>query len=302
MGCRELEIQDYFHFVGTNPMPKKPHSRVRNSACTKKNAYSRFSHTVISNYRYYSAELGRWLSRDPIGERGGYNLYGIVDNNPVDIWDFLGYLKGPLKIVSKYKSAKRNDIGFYVADKTPVCEWEVSSKLGIIYKSKTDITVYPKSVSTSINDSYIIAYTNKEKTEFEMILITIIKSYSVARIITFRDKSHPLLISTRYRWTGFYKIFDQFKQPFPAGVTVGEKATVTAYQGTYGKPPLQQGSDITNSLGIVQDNYQATFRLGNSTGFLSIKQDVIIGDYKATYVHMMTPGKFYGFNNVAKFK
>ncbi|MFN0138233.1 MAG: RHS repeat-associated core domain-containing protein [Phycisphaerae bacterium] len=31
-------------------------------------------------YRYYSARLGRWLSRDPIGEVGGINLYGFVGN------------------------------------------------------------------------------------------------------------------------------------------------------------------------------------------------------------------------------
>jgi len=29
-------------------------------------------------YRYYSPEIGRWLSRDPIGERGGMNVYGYV--------------------------------------------------------------------------------------------------------------------------------------------------------------------------------------------------------------------------------
>ena len=32
-------------------------------------------------YRYYSPELGRWLSRDPIGERGGVNLYSMADND-----------------------------------------------------------------------------------------------------------------------------------------------------------------------------------------------------------------------------
>lgn len=42
------------------------------------------------NFRYYSPELGRWLSRDPIEEKGGYNLYGMVNNNPVDYWDWLG--------------------------------------------------------------------------------------------------------------------------------------------------------------------------------------------------------------------
>jgi hypothetical protein len=41
-------------------------------------------------YRYYNAETGRWLSRDPIGENGGLNLYGMVGNDPVNFWDFLG--------------------------------------------------------------------------------------------------------------------------------------------------------------------------------------------------------------------
>ncbi len=41
-------------------------------------------------YRYLSTELGRWLSRDPIGERGGINLYGMVNNDPVNKWDLLG--------------------------------------------------------------------------------------------------------------------------------------------------------------------------------------------------------------------
>jgi RHS repeat-associated protein len=41
-------------------------------------------------YRYYSPRLGRWLSRDPIGEGGGINLYGFVGNNPIDSYDPLG--------------------------------------------------------------------------------------------------------------------------------------------------------------------------------------------------------------------
>jgi RHS repeat-associated protein len=44
-------------------------------------------------FRYYNPSTGRWLSRDPIGERGGKNLYGMVDNNPVKFWDYLGLEK-----------------------------------------------------------------------------------------------------------------------------------------------------------------------------------------------------------------
>jgi RHS repeat-associated protein len=31
-------------------------------------------------YRYYSPELGRWINRDPIGERGGFNVYAFASN------------------------------------------------------------------------------------------------------------------------------------------------------------------------------------------------------------------------------
>lgn len=41
-------------------------------------------------YRYYNDSTGRWPSRDPIGERGGANLYGFVGNNGVNWVDYLG--------------------------------------------------------------------------------------------------------------------------------------------------------------------------------------------------------------------
>lgn len=41
-------------------------------------------------YRFYDPATGRWLSRDPIGERGGINNYSMVENDPVANIDFLG--------------------------------------------------------------------------------------------------------------------------------------------------------------------------------------------------------------------
>jgi len=45
-------------------------------------------------YRYYSPELGRWINRDPIGERGGVNVYEFVFNNTVNRRDYLGFFDG----------------------------------------------------------------------------------------------------------------------------------------------------------------------------------------------------------------
>ena len=45
---------------------------------------------VYYNYRHYSPALGRWLSRDPIEEQGGRNLYGFVGNSSLNKTDLLG--------------------------------------------------------------------------------------------------------------------------------------------------------------------------------------------------------------------
>ena len=43
-------------------------------------------------YRYYSTELGRWLSRDPLGEEGGLNLYSFLHNSSINTFDPLGLI------------------------------------------------------------------------------------------------------------------------------------------------------------------------------------------------------------------
>ncbi|MDI9382262.1 MAG: RHS repeat-associated core domain-containing protein [Verrucomicrobiota bacterium] len=48
---------------------------------------------VCYGYRYYNPSAGRWLSRDPIEEQGGLNLYGFVNNDPVDFVDVFGLWK-----------------------------------------------------------------------------------------------------------------------------------------------------------------------------------------------------------------
>lgn len=38
-------------------------------------------------FRQYAPQIGRWLSRDPLGEEEGTNLYGYCDNDPIDLTD-----------------------------------------------------------------------------------------------------------------------------------------------------------------------------------------------------------------------
>jgi RHS repeat-associated protein len=41
-------------------------------------------------YRYYDSQIGRWLNRDPLEERGGINLYGFVGGDPISRVDVDG--------------------------------------------------------------------------------------------------------------------------------------------------------------------------------------------------------------------
>lgn len=55
----------------------------------------------LTLHRAYNPSIGRWLSRDPIAENGGVNLYAYVENNPISrsdptgLWQYSGNWGGP---------------------------------------------------------------------------------------------------------------------------------------------------------------------------------------------------------------
>jgi RHS repeat-associated protein len=52
--------------------------------------YHAASGLCLTKYRAYDPQTGRWLSRDPIGEEGGLNLYAYVSNRPLNNTDAFG--------------------------------------------------------------------------------------------------------------------------------------------------------------------------------------------------------------------
>ncbi|MEQ1935470.1 MAG: RHS repeat-associated core domain-containing protein, partial [Fimbriimonadaceae bacterium] len=49
-------------------------------------------------YAFYNPSTGRWLSRDPIEEKGGMNPYCFNCNDGVRRWDYLGLLVGDVDV------------------------------------------------------------------------------------------------------------------------------------------------------------------------------------------------------------
>jgi len=54
-----------------------------------------------NSFAYYQAQQGRWMSRDPIMEEGGNNLYAFISNSSINDCDFLGQRRiflGPINV------------------------------------------------------------------------------------------------------------------------------------------------------------------------------------------------------------
>ena len=50
---------------------------------------------------HYDPNIGRWINRDPIYEKGGANLYGFAGNDGVNRWDYIGMIDPGLGFIPK---------------------------------------------------------------------------------------------------------------------------------------------------------------------------------------------------------
>ena len=81
------ETMNTTQFVPPNPNPNTMKPTTRTASIL---TYCLAWLTVQSASAFYNPQLGRWANRDPIGERGGVNVYSLVNNGPVNWLDSFG--------------------------------------------------------------------------------------------------------------------------------------------------------------------------------------------------------------------
>ena len=97
---------------------------------------------VYYGFRYYSPSLGRFLNRDPIGEAGGTNLYGFVENDPVNGWDYLGLDDELICGPSESEAGLCDDDGGHHEPERRGFFKRLGSFFGSIFGTGTDESIY----------------------------------------------------------------------------------------------------------------------------------------------------------------
>ena len=111
-------------------------------------AFAAIFSTVFNVRAFYDPTIGRWASRDPVGEYGGVNLYGILQNDPVNYYDYLGlYSIDPNKM--QVFVAKCEIVILFGYQENPTNHWRWYLTNGGC-NAATGLTCYPVSNSFQI--------------------------------------------------------------------------------------------------------------------------------------------------------
>jgi RHS repeat-associated protein len=89
----DVEVKNGIQAPHIASSPKKEHFRQKSMAVNELQRSSTPKKTggvTVYGYRHYSPKTGQFLGRDPIGERGGVNLYRFVRNDGGNKLDYLG--------------------------------------------------------------------------------------------------------------------------------------------------------------------------------------------------------------------
>lgn len=243
--------------------PRRARSRNRARMSAPKQCCAEIPEAT-TGLRFYNPDSGRWLNRDPIGERGGLNLYAYVDNRTITQIDRLGLapirvsdaiVSGSMRINAIDKTFPSTDTyEFRTRWSPPVLRWKATGHLRIVgSNSDSTVRVSPTGSSRRRADSRIAVYRCIHgKFEWDYRRVTI---YRPVRFT--REEAIPRitarLLDHRFAWT----LWDQFGDPLP-NFPVRETVTEVMNHDWIDIDDQGSGSGPTRPDGTITDTYYAS--------------------------------------------
>jgi hypothetical protein len=78
---------------------------------------------------FYNPSTGRWLSRDPVNEKGGHNLFALAQNCQVNRIDYLGEAWWNWTVIDLGQRKPTPDRGGHLTGLTSPIKWSVQTSL-----------------------------------------------------------------------------------------------------------------------------------------------------------------------------
>ena len=221
---------------------------------------------VYYGFRFYNAQIGRWLTRDPIDENGSVNLYQSCRNNLVDDYDYLG-----LKDEESYTGSltgyvetlfARKEIGGYFPDvkvdydasKTTTEDEKVTADLTCASKCRISFTLKAVFILKVDNDkTYAFTWipkTAQDKADFKKYK----KGYDkLIKIVQDHEKGHQDVAHDLFK-----KWEEQFKNPISYKLSVCQEDFKKAIDGVLANKKTELTNEYDNAMNTYHDKFGRT--------------------------------------------
>ena len=235
---------------------------------------------IYYGFRYYNPTTGRFLSRDPLGESGGENLYALVGNDPVSQLDLLG-----LVLVAFDGTGNDADKDVFGGEKTPTnvrimhdlyrgeryYQWGVGTRTDKFFG-----TLNGKGAAERLdaNMGRVVSYL-KDHPDEPVDIIGFSRGAAMARIFANTlKKDYPCL---NVRFLGLFDTVAQFGVPNPANYQFGYNLDVdTSFVGYTAHAVAANEHRSTFPLTSISKSYAPRFgfrKRVKPSDFLEIQGD-----------------------------
>ncbi len=180
-------------------------------------------------HRWYDSNLGRWMSRDPIGVRGGVNVYEYVGNRPNVFTDATGYYGTSDFVINYFTNAdpvNLNEVGLIgkFRNNSNVKSSIVGFKDEVNYSCQARASIACGSSKGSDNSLHYSNF-NYSSNDVTDVSSDVLGLYAIGHSTFYRNATCSLsyncaLRKFSYSCQGSFSIKDWFRDPLDVGAEI----------------------------------------------------------------------------------